>query len=188
MTNILSNKKILLFIGLFMLVILIAVAAGARFMPKDQSPPGAIPTPSLAPDAEQVTLLLNPSTQTIPVNTEFTTKVMVESGTIPVTGVDLTFSYDPNTTQFVSFTPDTSLNSPLINKHDSSTNTIRFSAVDTSTQEIKGAIEIGEIKLRSKSSGQGQITLTKSQVIASGRNAAIPVNFTSPTSYTVTSN
>jgi hypothetical protein len=135
---------------------------------------------------ETAKLLFDPTTSSPNSNTNFTTKISIDSTTLPITGVDLTFTLDTNSVEFISFTPANILNSKLINKFDTTTSEFRFAAVDTSTNAITGVTELGTLTLRAKS-GTGQLTLTTSQVTASGHTSAIPLTIPTPRTYTINS-
>ncbi|MBI2430616.1 MAG: hypothetical protein HYV39_01225 [Candidatus Levybacteria bacterium] len=134
---------------------------------------------------EAVAFTLIPETDTKNIGESFDIRVVLNSQTNNITGIDIALSYNP-TIADLSFAPSAIFNQQLINRVSSESGSLRYAAVDTDITTITGdAIDIGIISLRTKAVGQTTLTFTKSQVVAERVVGALPIGTNSTGSYTV---
>ena len=100
---------------------------------------------------------------------------MVESGTYPISGVDMKFTYDTTVLSVSKFIPSSQFNSILYQDLDASAGSLRFAAVDTTANTAPmGSILLGTLTLVGKTVGMSKINVSDIQITATNLPGSIP--------------
>ncbi len=136
---------------------------------------------------EAVTFVLSPTSQTIIPSGSGEVTISLNSATNNVTGVDVTFAYDTNLIQSVTWTPVVTGFSNVLNEGviNTSSGTVRFTAVNINNTIMPSTIPLGKINLTMKTSlGSGSVRIQSAQVTAAGLDTALPFGST-PATFTI---
>jgi hypothetical protein len=169
------NKKLYIIIGLISLVFISALAV--YLIRESQDPRGRA-------DENTTVLSFSPTTGTFAPSAEIPVNITLDTKGKNITGADISIVLG-STVNFISFTPSNTFNSQLINSFNSTTRTLRFSAVNTSSSQVTGVITLGTLKVAKTTPGTASLSFSRAQIIADGQDTAVPVDFTATASYTV---
>lgn len=172
------NRKILIIIGITLLIV---GGATLIFLIRQSQE-----TRSRA-NTETVKIFFSPETISGNINSNLTTNLMLDAKLNDISGADITIAIDPSL-QFVSFIPSNTFNSQLINQYSESTHLLRIAAVNTSSTQLTGLLALGELKVKSATTGTPNISLAKAQITALGESNALTTDTISKATLTLTNN
>ncbi len=137
---------------------------------------------------QEVSFQLSPQTANAIVNDTLPVAIsLANSAGYNITGVDFTLTFDSDILEALSFQPNTTLNTVIINNPPNNNNgTFRFVVVDTSAnQNTQNPLSLGTITFKAKQVGTATVGFQNNQVTALGNDNLLPVGTNTVGSYTV---
>src|SRR3989338_1926534 len=122
------------------------------------------------------------------VKTVFDVPLTISASANNITGVDARLTLDKDVVDFVSFTPSALFNnSGLVSSYDVQTGVFRYAAVDTTSAQITGTVQVGILRLRGKAPGTANVVFsqTANQITALGTIGSLPIDNNTNGSYTI---
>lgn len=137
----------------------------------------------VTPPNPQVLLSFS-SSQASPSST-FSVYMMLDSAVYPISGVDITVTYNPGVLSLQRFAPGTRFNSLLYNTIDTNAGILRYAAVETITKTPPvGRLILGQLTFFAKKVGIATVNAKNMQVTATNFSGNVPV-FVVPQTYTI---
>src|SRR3989338_7747372 len=122
------------------------------------------------------------------VKTVFDVPLTISASANNITGVDARLTLDKDVVDFVSFTPSALFNnSGLVSSYDVQTGVFRYAAVDTTSAQITGTVQVGILSLKGRAPGTANVVFsqTANQITALGTIGSLPIDNNTNGSYTI---